>query len=100
MTGQQEVGLLRLTGQKLHLQPLTETSKPLLSPRPPIRCRQVNCRIKHLVQLEEIEFDGCKRNTWFTTTALTLKGSLKVSHLSANGQVSYRKAKLAYLFIC
>ena len=100
MTGQQEVGLLRLTGQKLHLQPLTETSKPVLCPHPPILCRPVNGKIKHLMQLEGTESDGCKRNTWFTTTALTLKGSLKVSHLSANGQVSYRKAKLAYLFIC
>ena len=109
MTGQQEVGLLRLTGQKLHLQLLTETSKPMLvfgprshpvSPCPPIPCRPVNGRIKLLMQLKGTESDGCNRSTWFTTIAMTLNVSLKVSQPNASDQGSSREAKLAYIFNC
>lgn len=69
-----------------------------MSPCPPILCRPVNGRIKLLMQLKGTESDGCNRSTWFTTIAVTLNVSLKVSQLNASDQGSSREAKLAYIF--
>lgn len=71
-----------------------------VSPCPPIPCRPVNGRIKLLMQLKGTESDGCNRSTWFTTIAMTLNVSLKVSQPNASDQGSSREAKLAYIFNC
>lgn len=103
ITGQHKEGEWRLIGQKLLLLLIIGTSAPMLvfirkdhhrpvCRRPSLSWRMIKRgRIMVLMLKEGIDFVGCKRSTWFTTTALTSNASLKAYPRNARDQDSSRR---------
>ena len=85
MTGPQEEGWWKLTGPRHPSQHTTGTSEP--TPRPPqVHSLTVPSRPKNSIPTAEEGWDGFRRTSWFTTTALISNAFLKVSLLSVSAQ--------------
>lgn len=83
-TGQRKAGGSRQTGTRLHLWLLTETSMQMLVFGPMANHHAVGLAqplpgwTNSLITQTSKGCDGCRRTSWYTTTALIHKGSLRV----------------------
>lgn len=104
MTGQREEDLWRQIGVKLHSLLLSETSELMVVFGPmesllasPTLLIIMLGYLNSLIPQTRKGWDGCRRITWFTTTAMTLSDSLRVSLWNALSAPSHKMNSTHFL---